>query len=144
MKILVIRLSAIGDVVHTLPAVQLLKKYLPGCRITWLVEEFAADLIAGYEGIDAVIVSKRTSWLQTLRTGNAAAACTEAAAFFRELRREEYDLVLDFQGLFKSGMLAGLARGKRKIGFAHAREGAPLFYTEKAPEPEFNDHAITR
>ena len=144
MKILVIRLSAIGDVVHTLPAVHLLKKYLPGCRITWLVEEAAADLIAGYEGIDAVIVSKRMSWLRALRTGNAAAACKEAAAFFRELRREEYDLVLDFQGLFKSGLLAGLTRGKRKIGFARAREGAAFFYTEHAPAPDFNDHAITR
>lgn len=144
MKILVIRLSAIGDVVHSLPAVHLLKKHLPGCRITWVVEEAAAELLAGYEGIEAVIVSKRKSWLQALRTGSAAAACKEAAAFVRELRRDEYDLVLDFQGLFKSGLLAGLARGKRKIGFAHAREGAAFFYTEKAPEPEFNEHAITR
>ena len=144
MKILVIRLSAIGDVVHTLPAAQLLKKYLPGCRITWLVEEAAADLIAGYEGIDAVIVSKRTSWLRALRRGNFLAAYTEAAAFLRRLRRDEYDLVLDFQGLLKSSLLAGLARGKRKIGFAHAREGAAFFYTEHVPAPDFNDHAITR
>ena len=144
MKILVIRLSAIGDVVHTLPAVHLLKKYLPGCRITWLVEEAAADLIAGYEGIDAVIVSKRTSWLRALRRGNFLAAYTEAAAFLRRLRRDEYDLVLDFQGLLKSSLLAGLARGKRKIGFAHAREGAAFFYTEHVPAPDFNDHAITR
>ena len=144
MKILIIRLSAIGDVVHTLPAVHLLKKHLPGCRITWVVEEAAAELIEGYEGIEAVIVSKRKSWLQALRTGSAAAACKEAAAFVRELRRDEYDLVLDFQGLFKSGLLAGLARGKRTIGFAHAREGAAFFYTEEAPEPEFNKHAITR
>ena len=144
MKILIIRLSAIGDVVHTLPAVQLLKKHLPGCRITWVVEEAAADLIAGYEGIDAVIVSKRATWLRAFRAGSAAAACKEAAAFVRGLRREDYDLVLDFQGLFKSGLLAGLARGKRTIGFAHAREAATLFYTEKAPAPDFNDHAITR
>jgi len=144
MKILIIRLSAIGDVVHTLPAVHLLKKHLPGCRITWVVEEAAADLIAGYEGIDDVFVSKRKSWQRALRTGSAPAACNEAAAFVRKLRSEEYDLVLDFQGLFKSGMISGLARGKRKIGFAHAREGATLFYTEKAPAPDFNDHAITR
>lgn len=144
MKILVIRLSAIGDVVHTLPAVHLLKKHLPGCSITWLVEESAADLIAGYEGIAAVIVSKRTSWLRALRAGSGAAAFNEAAAFVRELRRDEYDLVLDFQGLFKSGILAGLARGKRKIGFAGAREGAAFFYTEQAPAPDFNDHAIVR
>jgi heptosyltransferase I len=144
MKILVIRLSAIGDVVHTLPAVHLLKKRLPGCSITWVVEEAAADFISGYEGIDAVIVSKRMSWLRALRAGSAVAACKEAAAFVRELRRYESDLVLDFQGLFKSGILAGLARGKRKIGFARAREGASFFYTEHAPSPDFNDHAIVR
>jgi heptosyltransferase I len=144
MKILVIRLSAIGDVAHTLPAAHLLKKGLPGCSITWVVEEAAADLIAGYEGIDSIIVSKRTAWLRALRAGRAVAACAEAAAFVRELRRDEYDLVLDFQGLFKSGILAVLARGKRKIGFASAREGGAFFYTEHAPAPDFNDHAIVR
>ena len=144
MRILIIRLSAIGDVVHTLPAVHLLKKQFPACRITWAVEEVAADLVACYEGIEDVIVSKRTAWMAALRRGNALAACTEAAAFLRGLRRDEFDLVLDFQGLFKSGLLAGLARGKRTIGFAHAREGAPFFYTEKAPAPNFNEHAIVR
>jgi len=144
MRILIIRLSAIGDVVHTLPAVHLLKKQFPACRITWAVEEVAADLVACYEGIEDVIVSKRTAWMAALRRGNALAACTEAAAFLRRLRRDEFDLVLDFQGLFKSGLLAGLARGKRTIGFAHAREGATLFYTEKAPAPDFSEHAIVR
>lgn len=144
MKILVIRLSAIGDVVHTLPAVHLLKKHLPGCSITWVVEEPAAGLIEACTEIDSVIVSRRAAWLRALRSGDAGGARTGAAAFLRELRREEYDYVLDFQGLFKSGILAGLARGKRKIGFARAREGAAFFYTEKAPAPGFNDHAIVR
>jgi heptosyltransferase I len=143
-KVLVLRLSAIGDVVHTLPAVHLLKKHLPGCSITWVVEESAADLIAGYAGIDAVIVSRRTAWARALRKGDTGEALTEAIAFLRELRRDKYDLVLDFQGLFKSGVLAGLARGKRKIGFASAREGAAFFYTHYAPAPDFNDHAIVR
>lgn len=144
MRILIIRLSAIGDVVHTLPAVHLLKTHLPGCRITWVVEAAAAELVAGYAGIDEVLVSKRRQWLRLARAGSAAAAFGQAAAFLRRLRQAEYDLVLDFQGLFKSAVLAGLARGRRKIGFADAREMAPLFYTERAAAPAFDDHAIRR
>jgi len=144
MKILIIRLSAIGDVVHTLPAAHLLKKNLPGCHITWVVEQAAADLLCGYEGIDELLVSHRKEWLRLVRTGAVLSACAQALAFFRRLRNTEYDLVLDFQGLFKSAVLAGLARGKRKIGFANARELAALFYTERATAPDFNDHAIKR
>ncbi len=144
MRVLIIRLSAIGDVVHTLPAVHLLKKYLPGCHITWVVEQAAAELLYGYEGIDSLLVSQRTEWLRLVRTGAVAAASAQAGAFFRRLRNTEYDLVLDFQGLFKSAVLAGLARGKRTIGFTNAREFATLFYTERAPAPDFNDHAIKR
>ena len=144
MRILIIRLSAIGDVVHTLPAVNLLKKYLPGCHITWVVEQSAADLLRGYDGIDELLVSQRKEWLRLLRTGAVIAAFAQAGAFFRRLRNTEYDLVLDFQGLFKSAVLAGLARGKRTIGFAGARELAALFYTERAAAPAFDDHAIKR
>jgi len=144
MKILIIRLSAIGDVVHTLPAVHLLKKYLPGCHITWVVEQAAADLLRGYDDIDELLVSQRKKWLGLLRTGAVVAAFAQAGAFFRRLRNAEYDLVLDFQGLFKSAVLAGLSRGKRTIGFAGARELAALFYTERAAAPAFDDHAIKR
>ena len=144
MRILIIRLSAIGDVVHTLPAVHLLKKHLPGCHITWVVEQAAAELLRGYAGIDELLVSHRKEWLRLLRSGAVAAVFAQAGAFLRRLRNAEYDLVLDFQGLFKSAVLAGLARGKRKIGFANARELAPLFYTERATAPDFDDHAIRR
>lgn len=144
VRILIIRLSAIGDVVHTLPAVHLLKRHLPGCHITWAVEAAAADLVAGYAGIDEVLVSQRRQWQRLVRAGSVAAALAQAGSFLRRLRRAEYDLVLDFQGLFKSAVLAGLARGRRKIGFSNAREMAPLFYTERAGAPPFDDHAIRR
>ena len=143
-RILIIRLSAIGDVVHTLPAVPLLKKYLPGCHITWVVEQAAADLLRSYDGIDELLVSHRKDWLRLLRKGSPVAAYEQASAFIRRLRASEYDLVLDFQGLFKSSVLAGLSRGERTIGFANARELAPLFYSENAAAPDFNDHAISR
>jgi 3-deoxy-D-manno-octulosonic-acid transferase/heptosyltransferase-1 len=108
------------------------------------VEQAAADLVRGYAGIDAVIISERTAWLHQLRTGSVLSAARQVCAFLGRLRDTEYDLVLDFQGLFKSAVLAGLARGKRTIGFANARELATLFYTERAEAPAFDDHAIKR
>jgi 3-deoxy-D-manno-octulosonic-acid transferase/heptosyltransferase-1 len=71
-------------------------------------------------------------------------ALRQAAAFVKTLRSQEYDLVLDFQGLFKSGIISFLSRSKRKIGYKNAREGSTLFYSEKAPATDFNDHAIKR
>jgi lipopolysaccharide heptosyltransferase I len=144
MRILIIRLSALGDIVHTLPAVRLLKKHLPGCRITWAVERASAGLLRGYEGIDELLVSDRSEWIGLLRAGSFREAAARGRDFAAQLRSREYDLVLDFQGLFKSAVLAGLSRGSRKLGFAGARELAPLFYSELAPAPDFNEHAITR
>ncbi len=144
MNILIIRLSAIGDVIHALPAVPLLKQHYPGCRITWLVEEKAAGLLEEYPGIDRVLVSRRQSWLAALGRGTMLQAAKETAAFVRDVRQQRYDLVLDFQGLLKSGLAAGLVRAVRKVGFDNAREGSRLFYHEQAPAAECNDHAIKR
>ncbi|MCP4714788.1 MAG: lipopolysaccharide heptosyltransferase II [Deltaproteobacteria bacterium] len=144
MNILIVRLSAIGDIVHTLAMVAPLKKTYPGCRITWLVEERSADLVAGYPGIDHVIISPRTTWQHELRRFRLTKTARSVKAFLKELRRESYDLVFDFQGLFKSAVLVGLTRGEKKIGFADAREGSPLFYHLKIPGPAFDDHALKR
>ena len=144
MRILIIRLSALGDVIHTLPAVRILKDHLPGCRITWAVERASAGLLSGYDGIDEILVSDRAEWVGLLRAGSFRETAARAREFAAQLRSREYDLVLDFQGLFKSAVLAGIARGGRKLGFAGARELAPLFYSELAPAPGFNEHAIAR
>jgi len=144
MNILIIRLSALGDVIHALSVVSPLKKYFPGCKITWVIEEEAADLLKSYPGIDRVIVSRRKRWLRQMKGGQMLKAFRQVSAFVRTLRSVEYDLVLDFQGLFKSGIISFLSRGKRKIGYKNAREGSTFFYSEKAPATDFNDHAIKR
>lgn len=144
INVLIVKLSAIGDVVHTLPAVELLRRHFPGCTITWVVEEKAANLLQGYYGIDRLIVSERARWLKDLHDFKLVDVCKGLAAFIRELRAHSYDIVIDFQGLLKSGFAVWLARGKRKIGYANAREGSKLFYNEKAPSPEFNAPAIKR
>jgi len=144
MDILIIRLSAIGDVVHALSVIAPLKKHYPECRITWVIEEEAADILKSYSGIDRVIVSRRKRWLRQIKSGQVMKALRQATAFVKTLRTQEYDLVLDFQGLFKSGIISFLSRGKRKIGYKNAREGSTFFYSEKAPATDFNDHAIKR
>jgi ADP-heptose:LPS heptosyltransferase len=112
MDILIVRLSAIGDVVHALSVVVPLKKHYPGCRITWMIEEEAADILRSYSGIDRVIVLRRKRWLRQLKSGQVTKALRQATAFVKTLRSMEYDLVLDFQGLFKSGIVAFLSRRK--------------------------------
>jgi len=144
MNILIIRLSAIGDVVHALSVIAPLKKHFPDCKITWVIEEEAADMLKRYPGIDRIIVSRRKRWIRQLRGGQFMKAIRQGTAFIKTLRSDEYDLVLDFQGLFKSGIIAFLSKAKRKIGYKNAREGSTLFYSEKAPATDFNDHAVKR
>ena len=145
-SILIVKLSAIGDVVHTLPLLEALRRNFPGATIDWLVEEEAGRILEGHEAIDRVIVSRRKSWQrELLRSGRRTESMREILRFLRELRSREYDLVIDMQGLLKSGILTGLSRGRRKIGFTWAREGSTLFLSE-APYPvdQHRQHAVER
>lgn len=144
MRILIIRLSALGDVVHVLPAVPLLRQRYPACHITWAVEDRSAPLLEGCPGIDRLLVLERRRMGAALRAGNLVRAAELAAAFLRRLRAERFDLVLDFQGLLKSGMIAGFSRSARTIGLSCAREGSRLFYHEIAPAAGFHEHALRR
>ena len=145
-NILVIKLSAIGDLVHSLPFLEVLKKGYPKAEIDWVVEEGASDIILGHPYIHRVIVSRRKSWLKRLG-GNGSERLTvfrEVHRFLKELRSCRYDMIVDLQGILKSGVLVGLARGGRKIGMIGSREGASLFIREPAIRVDYNQHAIER
>ncbi len=148
-NILIVKTSAIGDVTHTLPALNALRRQYPEARITWLVEEAAAGLLVGHPALDRLLISRRKHWAGELRRGprRAWAAVREAWSFLRQLRDTRYDLLLDFQGLLKSGVLVALARAKRKVGFgrgmAHA-EGSWIFLNERIPAVDMNIHALDR
>lgn len=144
MRILIIRLSSIGDVVHTLPAVGQIRRFLPHSVITWVAEQPSADLLMSCEWVDNVIVFPRRRSGAGRAIRNFVPAAAETAAFLRTLRSQPYDLVIDFQGLAKSGAVTLAARGARKIGFSHAREGSRFVYNETAPAPDFFDHGIER
>jgi heptosyltransferase I len=144
-SILLIKLSAIGDVVHTLPLLEVLRRSFPTARIDWLIEEEARPIIEGHKDVDHVIVSFRKSWQKKFLTpGQRPAVLKEIKRFLQTLRSQQYDLVIDLHGLFKSGILTGLARARRKIGFTGGKEGSMLFLTDRPYPFDYNRHALDR
>jgi 3-deoxy-D-manno-octulosonic-acid transferase/heptosyltransferase-1 len=145
MNILFIKLSAIGDVVQTLPALEAIKKTYPDSDITWAVEEAAAGILDGHPLISRLLVSHRKAWTRMLKNPlTFFQGLGSIIRFFRELRGTRYDIAIDFQGLLKSGILIGLARARRKIGFDRTRELSYLFLNERLPAYDIEKHALER
>ena len=145
MKILIIKLSSLGDVIQTLPVLVPLRKKFPDAKISWLVEEEAAELIKGHPLVDQIIISRKNRWIKALSNpGKLPQIVQEGNAFCKDLRSCSYDFVIDFQGLLKSGIFVGISRGKRKLGFAPVREKAHIFLNEKIPFPKIPLHAVER
>jgi lipopolysaccharide heptosyltransferase I len=143
VNILVIKLSAIGDVIHTLPSLSALRRLYPDAHITWVVEEAAADLVLNHPQLDEVLVSKRKSWLKNIKAGHIQSTWRSIHFFLKILRSHSYDLVIDFHGLFKSAVIVFLSKGKRKLGYDSWQELSGLFLNEKIPE-DMNKHAVER
>jgi heptosyltransferase-1 len=145
MRILLVKLSAIGDVVHTLPALAALRKRYPDAHLSWLVDEAASDLLCSHPMLNEVIIYPRRRFGKL--AGNLRQwprLIKEAGSFISHLRSKSYDVVIDFQGLLKSGVLTGLSRGACKLGFAKGREGSSIFLTDKLPRYDPDEHAVLR
>lgn len=120
-RILVVRLGAMGDVIHALPAVASLKHSHPGSHLTWMVEHRWAPLLAGNPFVDRIALVRRDS----------AAGFMES---WRVIRGDRYDFAVDFQGLIKSALAASIARPERIFGFHYTQvreRTAALFYSNK-------------
>jgi len=128
-RVLVIKMSSLGDIFHALPTTHSLKSGL-GARLDWVVNSQYADTVACFGDVDRVIPFPR----KRLLAGHAE--------FIRELQRERYDLVCDLQGLLKSAYVARRARAKRRIGASFCRELAHLFYRELAGPKNKDRHAV--
>jgi len=148
VRILIVKLSAIGDVIHTLPAVNAIRRHWPHCRITWVVESAAADLVLGHPAINRVIVSHRKTWIRGLGAARTRTRSVQAIRrFIGELRDTRYDLVIDFQQLLKSGILVRLARGAIKAGFDRGMEHmeeSQIFLNRRIPPVSMEIHALRR
>jgi lipopolysaccharide heptosyltransferase I len=144
-RILVVKPSALGDVVHALPVAATLKRRYPAVRLDWLVEEAAAPVVTGHPAVAEVLVSGRPRWLQQLRSpSRAASTLREVAHFLGALRRRRYDAVLDLQGLLKSAVYVLAAAAPVRVGFAEGREGAPWVLTHRVVAPPQPVHAVRR
>lgn len=143
-RILIVKLSAVGDVVMSLPFLAAVKRRFPQARVHWLVEEAASDIVLGRPELDRVIVSPRKSAFKDLKKGRFRTGGAALADLWRRLRAEEYDLAVDLQGLFKSGILISLARTGRRIGFDRTREASHFFLNEKLPPYDPDRHALLR
>ena len=145
--ILIVKLSAIGDVVHTLPALNALRHHFPKAHITWLVEAAAADLLKDHPALDRVIISRRKQWASELKTGRWREHVNQIRQFLTDLRDTRYDMIFDFQAALKGAMLIALAHGRRKIGFGsgmHHQEHSYLVLNEKIPMVSMEIHALQR
>jgi lipopolysaccharide heptosyltransferase II len=135
-RILIIRLSAIGDVLRVLPALQVLKKNFPASYIAWAVEEQARDILEAHPQIDEVIIFPKNSLRRKLASlQDAGAGLREFFSFIGEVRKKRFDMVIDFHGLFKSGIISFLSGAPERIGFAlgDSREGNFLFNNRRFP-----------
>lgn len=138
---LIIRLSSLGDIIHTLPAFSALRKNFPRAKISWIVEEKGKEILDHVPGIDRIITIRPAGWNVTKKD------------FWPEIsrvRKEIYNknqIALDFQGLVKSAFIAFLSRAQRRIGFhrKNLRELlASLFYTEKLEKIPETMHVISK
>jgi heptosyltransferase-1 len=149
MKILLVRVSSLGDVLHNLPMVADILRHHPDARIDWVVEEGYVSLVRLNPHVRKVIPFALRRWKKGLRH---QAVRAEVRAFFRDLRAEQYDYVFDTQGLIKTGLVMAAARvrkGGQKIGMANGTEdsgyeGASRIFHSRSIPVEPRTHAVQR
>src|SRR5262245_49898555 len=132
-RIALLKPSALGDIVHALPVLHALRVRFPASRISWVISRSFAPLLHGHPDLDETIPFERRGGMRAvLRLG-------------RELRRRRFDLVIDLQGLLRTGLMCAATFAARRVGLSTAREGAGLFYSDVVPVPDPESiHAIDR
>ncbi len=140
-RILLIKPSSPGDIIHALPVLHGLRQRYPQAHIAWLVATSFANLLEADPAVSEVISFDRRRFG---RLGRNLAVTRDFMAFVRTLRAKAFDLVIDLQGLFRSGFLSMACAAPVRIGFAASRELAWMFYTDKLPKGRPDDHAADR
>ena len=140
-RILVIKPSSLGDIIHALPVLTGLRSRYPDAKIAWLAAEPYVELLEAQPAIDAVILFDRRRYGKAWRH---PAALADLLRFLRQLRHEQFDLVIDLQGLWRSGFFARITGAPVRIGLADAREGASAFYTHRISLPPGDIHAVDK
>lgn len=128
-RILVVKLSSLGDVFHALPAVHALRQG-GAQQVDWVTQPEYAELVGAFPDVDRVITFPRRRFFRS------------CARFVRDLRQDAYDAIFDFQGLFKSALTARLARGGPRVGPSFYREGVRILYDQIAGPCNKERHAV--
>ena len=135
MKILILKPSSLGDVIHAMPVLRLLRRHHPGSQIFWWIDAGLAPLLEGDPDLSGVLLFQRKRWSKPRHW-------PEMFRAIRELRAHRFDLVIDLQSLARSGIFAWLANGKLLVGLDDAREGANGFYDIIVRRPSYHTHAV--
>lgn len=138
---LIIRLSSLGDIIHTLPAFASLRRRFPDAEISWIVEEKGKEILDLVPGIDRIIPVRLKRWKSW-----SPRFWQELSLLRRQIKRKD-QIAIDFQGLVKSGLYAVLSKSKQRLGFQGQNLKEPLaalFYTEKLGEIAENGHVISK
>jgi heptosyltransferase I len=140
LRVLLVRTSALGDVIHALPVLTALRRQIPEARIGWVVEEGMAPLLAGHPDLDEMIVVRLRQWRKVSRRGLG-----ELGGFVSELRRFSADVALDLMGNHKAGAISRLSGARTRVGFArqHRREPSSAVFINRPVAPR-GVHAVDR
>jgi lipopolysaccharide heptosyltransferase I len=139
-RIVLIKPSALGDIVQTLPVLTALRRRYPQAHISWLVNHNYAGLLHGHPDLDEVLPFDRGATRFGLWK-----ATVSYARFLRDFRARRFDLVIDLQGLLRSGLFTAASAAPRRVGLSSAREGAAWFYTDVVRVADFSAiHAVDR
>jgi len=139
-KILIIKPSSLGDVVHSLPFLNTLRERFPKAEIHWVIAKGFEDLLTGHPMVKKIWVINKDMWK---KLSQIRSSFQEIRILLRELRKERYDIVIDLQGLLRSGVITRATGSPVRIGFEEAREGSRFFYTSKI-EGGKDIHAVDR
>ena len=137
MNILIVKLSAIGDVIHALPVAYVLKKRYPNAHITWVVEPTAYELVKHNPYVDEIIIFHKKAF----KSWNGFKE--NYRPFAKLLQKRKYDISIDLQGLFKSAAVVFAAKAKKKIGYVDMREGSNLI-SKRIVGNNKNGHIVDR
>ncbi|MHB1926966.1 MAG: glycosyltransferase family 9 protein [Leptospirillum sp.] len=119
---LIVKPSSLGDIVHAFPLAAFIRQQIPDARIDWVANTEFVELVKRHPDIRNVFPFPRGEW-------GSRAFFRSMGTMISDLRAEKYDVILDIQGLLRSALLSRLARGRIRIGFSDAREGASLLYS---------------
>lgn len=139
-KILIIKPSSLGDIIHSLPVLDVLSKSFPGAEIHWLVAKGFEAVLEGHPMLEKVWVVRKDEWKSMSKIRNTI---TELRGLVKSLKAEKFDLVIDLQGLLRSGLISKATSSMTRVGFKEAREGSAAFYTHKVKGGK-DIHAVDR